>query len=77
MCWLALRPDLRPSGTATHKNHGPPLAPLSSQITKATTLIASQNRPAARHARTRAPMSDSADGTATGLKPDIIQLDRL
>jgi len=51
----------RPGGTATHKNHGPPLAPPSSQITKATTLNASQNRQAARHAR-----ADPPAGTCTG-----------
>ena len=42
------RSSSKPSGTAGH-NHAPPLAPLSSQITKAPTLIASQNRQAARY----------------------------
>ncbi len=45
------RPSIRaPSGRATHRNHGPPLAPLTSQIAKAQRLIASQDPHAARHA---------------------------
>jgi hypothetical protein len=41
---------MAPSASATHKNHGPPLARLASQITKNTRLIASQDPQAARHA---------------------------
>ena len=38
-----------PNGSTTHKNHGVPLAPLTSQITKKTRLIVSQDP----HARAR------------------------
>lgn len=45
------RPSSRaPSGTTTHRNHRPPLAPLTSQIAKTKRLIASQDPQAARHA---------------------------
>ena len=44
-----------PSGSATHKNHGPPLAPLISQITKRHRLTASQDPQAARHAGENLP----------------------
>jgi hypothetical protein len=44
-----------PSDRATHKNHGPPLAPLISQITKTHKLTASQDPQAARHAGENLP----------------------
>jgi len=50
------RPNrMAPSGSATHKNHGPPLAPLIRQITKKNRLIASQDPQAARHAGENLP----------------------
>jgi hypothetical protein len=48
--------------SVTHKNHGPPLAPLASQITKRNRLIASQDPQAARHAGENLPGPASTEG---------------
>lgn len=44
-----------PNGSATHKNHGAPLVPLTSQITNKTRLIVSQDPHAARQAGEHRP----------------------
>ena len=58
---------MAPSGSATHKNHGPPLAPLISQIAKTRRLTASQDPQAARHAGENLPWIDAGGlGRASG-----------
>jgi hypothetical protein len=50
-----------PIGSATHKNHRPPLAPPISQITKRNRLTASQDPQAARQAGENLPGPASID----------------
>ena len=64
---MAHRPSVSaPSGTTTHKNQRPPLAPLSSQIANAARLSASQDPQARRHAGENRPWPDHAGGPDGG-----------